>query len=46
MMAAALEDFTDRYGEAATETVLSYQDTDFDQLPDPKHRTQGHGVTQ
>ena len=39
VMAAALEDFTDRYGEAATETVLSYQDTDFDQLPDPKHRT-------
>ena len=36
VMAAALEDFTSRYGEAATETVLSYLDTDFDQLPDPE----------
>lgn len=39
VMAAALEDFTGRYGEAATETVLSYQDTDFDQLPDPERHT-------
>ena len=39
VMAAALEDFTGRYGQAATETVLSYQDTDFDQLPDPERHT-------
>jgi len=39
VMATALEDFTGRYGEAATETVLSYQDTDFDQLPDPERHT-------
>jgi hypothetical protein len=39
VMATALEDFTDRYGEAATETVLSYQDTDFDQLPHPERHT-------
>jgi hypothetical protein len=39
VMAAALEDFTGRYGEAATETVLSYQNTDFDRLPDPERHT-------
>jgi hypothetical protein len=45
-MAAALEDFTARYGEAATETVLAYRDTDFDQLPDPERHTSGHGGAQ
>jgi hypothetical protein len=39
VMAAALEDFNGRYGEAATETVLAYQDTDFDQLPNPERHT-------
>ena len=39
VMAAALEDFTARYGEAATATVLSYHDTDFDQLPNPERHT-------
>lgn len=29
----ALSDFADRYGEPAAEIVLSYQATDFDQLP-------------
>lgn len=33
VMAAALDEFTDRYGEAAAETVLAYQGTDFDRLP-------------
>jgi hypothetical protein len=46
VMAAALEDFTARYGEAATETVLAYRDTDFDQLPDPERHTSGHGGAQ
>lgn len=39
VMAAALEDFTGGYGEAATETVPSYQDTDFGQLPNPERHT-------
>lgn len=33
VMATALKDFTDRYGEAARDTVLAHQTTDFDRLP-------------
>lgn len=33
VMATALDDFTDRYGEDAAESVLAYQGTDFNQLP-------------
>ena len=33
VMAAALEKFTDEFGEAAGDSVLAYQDTDFDRLP-------------
>lgn len=33
VMAAALNEFTDKYGEAAGETVLAYDNTDFDRLP-------------
>jgi len=32
VMAAALKEFIDKYGEAAGETVLAYQNSDFDQL--------------
>lgn len=39
VMATALKDFTDRYGEAAADTVLAYAGTDFDQLPDPARRS-------
>ena len=39
VMATALKDFTDRYGEAAADTVLAYAGTDFDQLPDPAKRS-------
>jgi len=31
-MATALQDFTDRFGEAAREAVLAYQNTNFDRL--------------
>jgi len=39
VMATACDDFTDRYGEAAADTVLAYAGTDFDQLPDPAQRS-------
>jgi len=38
VMAAALGNFTGKYGEAAGQTVLAYQDIDFDQLPDTERR--------
>jgi hypothetical protein len=31
---AALDEFAARFGDAATQIVLSYQETDFDQLPE------------
>ena len=39
VMATALKDFTNRFGEAAGDTVLAYDGTDFDQLPDPERRS-------
>lgn len=33
VMAAALKEFTDRYGETAGETVVAYENTDLDRLP-------------
>ena len=33
VMAAALQKSTDEFGEAAGDSVLAYQDTDFDRLP-------------
>ena len=33
IMATAMQDFTDTYGEAAGQKVMDYQNTDFDRLP-------------